>query len=158
MIELYVENMMDISDYALHPSPGRESILIHLRQPFSKDFQNLSAKISRRTLDGAKVTLKQVEQTDSVLVKNLHPGTTPDLLTLYFENKGGGNVKVKEVTMLSEGTAKVSFVSYDSVDSVLDHPHKLEGADLVVKPYFDFLQPAQSFNIASLCSWRPRCE
>lgn len=77
------------------------------------DFQNLSAKISRRTLDGAKVTLKQVEQTDSVLVKNLHPGTTPDLLTLYFENKGGGNVKVKEVTMLSEGTAKVSFVSYD---------------------------------------------
>ncbi|XP_010739267.3 uncharacterized protein parp10 isoform X1 [Larimichthys crocea] len=146
MIELYVENMMDISDYALHPSPGRDSILIHLRQPFSKDFQNLSAKISRRTLDGAKVTLKQVEQTDSVLVKNLHPGTTPDLLTLYFENKGGGNVKVKEVTMLSEGTAKVSFVSYDSVDSVLDHPHKLEGADLVVKPYFDFLQPAQSLT------------
>ncbi|TKS88659.1 Poly [ADP-ribose] polymerase 10 [Collichthys lucidus] len=146
MIELYLENMMDISDYDLHPSPGRESILIHLRQPFSKDFQNLSAKISRRTLDGAKVTLKQVEQTDSVLVKNLHPGTTPDLLTLYFENKGGGNVKVKEVTMLSEGTAKVSFVSYDSVDSVLDRPHKLEGADLVVKPYFDFLQPAQSLT------------
>lgn len=40
MIELYVENMMDISDYALHPSPGRESILIHLRQPFSKGALN----------------------------------------------------------------------------------------------------------------------
>lgn len=29
---------------------------------------------------------------------------------------------------------------------VLDHPHKLEGADLVVMPYFDFLQPTQSLT------------
>uniref|UniRef100_A0A8C4H1K1 Poly(ADP-ribose) polymerase family member 10 n=1 Tax=Dicentrarchus labrax TaxID=13489 RepID=A0A8C4H1K1_DICLA len=146
MIELYVENMMDVNDYTLYPSPGRDTILIHLSQPLSKDFQNLSAKISKRTLDGAKVTLEQIEQTDSILVENLHPGTTPDLLTLYFENKGGGNKEVKEVTMLSESTAKVSFVKYDSVGPVLDQPHKLEGADLVVKPYFDFLQPTQSLT------------
>ncbi len=77
------------------------------------DFQNLSARISKRTLDGANVTLEQIEQTDSVLVENLHPGTTSDMLTLYFENKGGGDQNVREVTMLSEGTAKVSFVNYD---------------------------------------------
>lgn len=77
------------------------------------DFQNLSAKISKRKLDGASVTLEQTEQTDCVLVENLHPGTTADLLTLYFESSRGGNQKVKEVTMLSEGTAKVSFVSYE---------------------------------------------
>lgn len=59
------------------------------------------------------MTLEQIEQTDSILVKNLQPGTTPDMLTLYFETKVGGNPKVKEVTMLSEGTAKVSFVNYD---------------------------------------------
>ncbi|XP_074470025.1 protein mono-ADP-ribosyltransferase PARP10 [Sebastes fasciatus] len=149
MIELYVENMMglNVPDSAtLYPSPRRDLMLIHLSQPFSKDFQNLSAKISKRKLDGAEVTLEQVEQTDSVLVENLHPGTTPDLLNLYFESERGGNQKVKEVTMLSEGTAKVSFVNYASLGPVLDHPHKLDNADLVVKPYFDFLQPAETLT------------
>lgn len=75
------------------------------------DFQTLGTRVSRRTLDGAMVTLEQIEQTDSVLVENLHPGTTPDLLTLYFESKRGTNQKVKDVTMLSEGTAKVSFAN-----------------------------------------------
>lgn len=146
MIELYVENMMglNVTDYALQPSPGRDFILIHLTQPFSKDFQVLSTNISRRKLDGAKVTLEQIEQTDSVLVENLHPGTTPDLLTLYFESTRGGNTKVNEVTMLSESTAKVSLSSYESVDSVLGRKHKLDGADLLVKPYFPFLQPPES--------------
>ncbi|XP_071355865.1 protein mono-ADP-ribosyltransferase PARP10 [Trachinotus anak] len=148
MIELYVENMMvlNVKEYTLYPSPGRDSILIHLSQPLSKDFQNLSAKISKRTLEGAKVTLEQLDQTDSVLVENLHPGTTPDMLTLYFESKRGGDQKVKEVTMLSEGTAKVSFVKYESLGPVLDHQHKLDGVDLVVKPYFDFLQPTESIT------------
>ena len=77
------------------------------------DFQDLSAKISKRSLDGAKVTLEQIEQTDSVLVENLNPGTTPNLLTLYFESKQGGDHKVKKVIMLSEATAKVSFVKYE---------------------------------------------
>lgn len=38
LIELYVENMMDMEeeDYTLYPSPGRDLILIHLRQPLSK--------------------------------------------------------------------------------------------------------------------------
>ncbi|XP_036949415.1 protein mono-ADP-ribosyltransferase PARP10 isoform X2 [Acanthopagrus latus] len=148
MIELYVENMLslNLNDYTLHPSPGRDLILIQLSQPLSKDFQKLSAKVSKRKLAGANVTLEQIEQTDSILVKNLHPGTTPDTLTLYFETKVGGKPEVKEVTMLSEGTAKVSFVNYDSISSVLKHPHKLEGADLVVMPYFDFLQPIQSLT------------
>lgn len=76
------------------------------------DFQILSAKISKRTLNGATVMLEQIEQTDSVFVENLHPGTSPDLLMLYFESKGGGQT-VKEVTMLSVGTAKVSFESHE---------------------------------------------
>ncbi|KAF3707726.1 Poly [ADP-ribose] polymerase 10 [Channa argus] len=146
MVELYVENMMglDGTDYTLYPSPGRDVILIHLSQPLSKDFQSLSARISGRALDGAKVTLEQIEQPDSILVENLHPGTTPDLLNLYFESTRAGNQRVKEVTMLSEDTAKVSFVSYESVDTVLGLQHKLEGVELVVKPYFDFLQPKES--------------
>lgn len=148
MIELYVENMMglNVTDYSLWPSPERDVILIQLSQPLSKDFQTLGTRVSRRTLDGAMVTLEQIEQTDSVLVENLHPGTTPDLLTLYFESKRGTNQKVKDVTMLSEGTAKVSFANRESLGPVLDHQHKLDGADLVVRPYFDFLHPTEGIT------------
>lgn len=78
----------------------------------SADFQSICAKISKRKLDGAKLTLEQVEQTDSILVENLHPGTASDALTLYFENKSGETVK--KVTKLSESTAKVSFTSFES--------------------------------------------
>ncbi|KAM4539814.1 protein mono-ADP-ribosyltransferase PARP10 [Odontesthes bonariensis] len=146
MIELYVENMMGLSmtDYILHPSPGTDFVLIHLNQPLSKDFQTLSTKFSKRRLDGAEVTLEQIEQSDSVLVENLHPGTTADLLTLYFESERGGRQTVKEVTMLAEGTAKVSFANHESVDFIVDRQHKLDDAELAVKPYFDFLQPAES--------------
>lgn len=77
------------------------------------DFQTLKTRISKRNLDGSEVTLEQVEQTDSVLLENMHPGTSPDLLTLYFEGERGGNQRVKEVTMLSEGTAKVTFAYYE---------------------------------------------
>ncbi|KAF7651343.1 hypothetical protein LDENG_00112090 [Lucifuga dentata] len=146
MLELYVENLMglDVGDYTLYPSPGKDLVLIQLSQPFFKDFQTLSAKISSRPLDGSKITLEQIEQTDCILVENLHPGTTTDMLTLYFESKRGGNQKVKGVTMMSESTSKVSFVDFEALVSVLDHPHKLDCTDLVVKPYFDFLQPTES--------------
>ncbi|XP_029977063.1 protein mono-ADP-ribosyltransferase PARP10 [Salarias fasciatus] len=145
MIELYVENMMGLNtqDYTLLPAPGRDLVLIHLSQAFTKDFQTVSAKISQRALDGAHVTLEQIEQTDSILVENLHPGAAPDLLSLYFESSRGGGQEVKQVVMLSESVAKVSFANYESVDTVVELPHRLDGSDLAVKPYFDFLQPTE---------------
>lgn len=144
MIELYVENTMGLEDYNLYPSPGSDLILIQFYEPLATDFQTLSTQISKRTLDGAQVTVEQVEQPDSILVENLHPGTTPDHVTLYFESSRGGNQDVKEVIVLSESTAKVSFCNYESVDAVLALSHKLEGAKLSVKPYFDFLVPVES--------------
>lgn len=36
------------------------------------------------------------------------------------------------------------FLFSTAVDAILDRPHKLNDAELVVKPYFHFLQPAQS--------------
>ncbi|XP_069372402.1 protein mono-ADP-ribosyltransferase PARP10 [Paralichthys olivaceus] len=146
MIELFVENKMGLNanDYHLYPSSGRDVVLIQLNQPLSEDFQTLCAKVSRRTLEGAKVTLEQTEQTDSVLVEKLNPGTTQELLMLYFESTRGGDQRVKDVTMLSEGTAKVSFVHHESLGPVLNQQHKLDGAELLVKPYFDFLQPTET--------------
>lgn len=146
MIELYVENLLDVSvpDYTLLPSPDNKLILIQLSQPLAQDFQKLSERISKRQLSGAVVTLEEVTETDAVLAENVHPGTTADLISLYFESQRGGGQRVKEVVMLSEGSAKVNFVCYESVSLILNRPHKLEGAELVIKPYFDFLQPKAS--------------
>lgn len=74
------------------------------------DFQILSSKISQRSADRAALTLEEVQQTDSVLVGNLHPSTGPEALSSYFE--GRGNQVVMEVTRLSESTAKVSFLHH----------------------------------------------
>lgn len=138
--EMYVENTLGVNleDYQLHFTPARDSVLIQLRQPLSQgdalilkmppecvqiglslialvgllDFQTLSAKISKHCLDHGSMTLEEMLQTDSVLVGNLHPGISPDMLSLYFESRGG-NQMVVDVTMLSEATAKVSFGDYD---------------------------------------------
>ncbi|XP_056154745.1 protein mono-ADP-ribosyltransferase PARP10 [Lampris incognitus] len=146
LVELYVENMMgiDVKDYTLYPSPGRDLILIHLCQPLSIDFQRLSTKISNKPLDGCKIILEQIDQTDSVVVENLHPGTDIDMLTLYFESKQGGDQRVKEIMMISERSAKVSFVNFNSVDHVLNRPHKLMDAELKVEPYAAFVQSIES--------------
>lgn len=142
-IEMYVENTLSLNleDYQLHFTPARDSVLIQLSQPLSEgdsfflkitppppkciqivislmalvvllDFQTLSAKISKHSIDEALMTLEEIQQTDSVLVGNLHPGTSLDMISLYFESQGG-NQMVVDVMMLSEGTAKVSFVDYD---------------------------------------------
>lgn len=58
------------------------------------------------------MSLEQMDQTDSIYVENLRPGVTADFLNLYFEKQVGGNT-VKDVTMFSEGGAKVSFASCD---------------------------------------------
>lgn len=38
MLELYLENLLglDVEDYTLYPSPGKDVVLIQLNQPFSK--------------------------------------------------------------------------------------------------------------------------
>lgn len=69
----------------------------------------LSDDVSKKCLNGAKVTLEQVESTDSVLVSNLSPAHTEDVLELYFGSSRGGGADVLGVSMLANGCAKVSF-------------------------------------------------
>ncbi|XP_061597665.1 protein mono-ADP-ribosyltransferase PARP10-like, partial [Cololabis saira] len=154
MVELYVENVVvDGEDYTLHRPAGSDVVLVQLRQPLSQDFQSLSSRISRRPLDGVQVRLERLDRPSSVLVRNLTPRTSYDLLALYFESeRGGGNVVtevtgvtgVTEVTELTQGAAKVTFASADAVDAVLDRLHRLSGADLEVTAYFPFLLPPET--------------
>lgn len=76
---------------------------------FVTDFEKMRSKVSKRALDGARLTLEQVECTDSVVVGNLTPDLTDDLLTLYFESSRSGGGDVTAVSRISQQLAKVSF-------------------------------------------------
>lgn len=150
LVELYVENMMgiDADDYTLYPSPGRDLFLIHLHQPFVKDFEKLRDKISKKPLDGCRITIEELKQADSILVENLPPNITTDTLTLYFESERCGKLEVKEVVMMTESIARVSFVNFESVERALKQKslklEELPDAEFTVKPYFLFPRPTGS--------------
>ncbi|XP_053468261.1 uncharacterized protein parp10 [Ictalurus furcatus] len=152
MLELYVENLtgVDTDNYTLYLSPGKDLVLIHLHQPAAEDFEKMRSKVSKRALDGARLTLEQVECTDSVVVGNLTPDLTDDLLTLYFESSRSGGGDVTAVSRISEQLAKVSFKDVQSVDRVLQKPHRLEQMDLIVKPYYSFLHSEEGASETSL--------
>ncbi|XP_050992247.1 protein mono-ADP-ribosyltransferase PARP10 isoform X2 [Labeo rohita] len=141
-VELYVENVTGLTcetDFILYPTPKKDMVLVHLKTPLGEDFQTLKDEVSKKTLNGATITLEQVESTDSILVANLSPNLTDDMLELYFESSHAGGADVLAVNMLANGRAKVSFKDLKSVDCVLQKSHNLEGTDLIVEPYFDFL-------------------
>lgn len=69
----------------------------------------LQDEVSKKPLNEAQVTLEQVESTDSILVANLSPALTEDVLELYFGSSRAGGADVLAVHMLANGRAKVSF-------------------------------------------------
>lgn len=69
----------------------------------------MRSKVSKRALDGARLSLEQVECTDTIMVGNLPPNLTDDLLTLYFESSRSGGGDVMAVNRLSQRLAKVFF-------------------------------------------------
>lgn len=76
---------------------------------FCTDFEKMCSKVSKRALEGARLTLEQVECTDSIMVGNLTDELTDDLLTLYFESSRSGGGDVTAVSRISQQLAKVSF-------------------------------------------------
>ncbi|XP_026144255.1 poly [ADP-ribose] polymerase 10-like isoform X2 [Carassius auratus] len=151
-VELYVENVtgMDCeTDFILYQSPNKDLVLVHLKKPLDKDFQMLKDEVSKKNLNGGKVTLEQVESTDSILVASLSPALTEDMLELYFGSSRAGGADVIAVSMLADGHAKVSFKDVKSVECVLQKSHHLEGTDLVVEPYFDFLHALEDQSSVS---------
>lgn len=78
-------------------------------------------KIKTKTLDGATIHAEQVHQTNSILVQNLAPSVSDDLLKLYFESKRGGETEVKEVVMIQDGMAQLSFEDLNGKILVVGH-------------------------------------
>ncbi|XP_073677920.1 protein mono-ADP-ribosyltransferase PARP10 [Garra rufa] len=152
-VELFVENITGMgceTDFILYPSPSKDMVLVHLKTPLDTDFQTLKDEVSKKTLNGATVTLEQVESTDSILVANLSPTLKEDMLELYFGSSRAGGADVLAVTMLANGRAKVSFKDVKSVDCILQNTHNLDNTDLVVQPYFDFLHAVEDQSPVSV--------
>ncbi|KAK3511872.1 hypothetical protein QTP70_027460, partial [Hemibagrus guttatus] len=152
LLELYVENLTGIESdsYTLFLSPGKDLVLIHLHQPATEDFEKMRSKVSKRALDGARLTLEQVECTDSIMVGNLTPDLNDDLLMLYFESSRSGGGDVVAVSRISQHLAKVSFKDVQSVNVILQKSHRLEETDLTVKPYYSFLHSENEASQMSL--------
>ncbi|MGH0138835.1 UNVERIFIED_CONTAM: hypothetical protein FKN15_045566 [Acipenser sinensis] len=146
MVEVFVENVtkLDSTGYLMYSSPRRDVVLVHFHKPLSEqEFRRLADKVRRRLLDGARIEAEQIERTDSVIVEDLHSTTTEDMLALYFENKRGGGEEVRDVTMVADGMARVTFEDWEAVDRILQRSHKLDGSNLSLRPYFDFLLPGK---------------
>ncbi|MBN3271310.1 PAR10 polymerase, partial [Polyodon spathula] len=147
IVELFVENVtkLDSTGYLMYPSPRGDTVLVQFHKPLSEqEFRRLADKVRGRLLDGARIEAEQIERTDSVIVEGLRSTTTEDMLALYFENKRGGGEEVGDVTVLADGMARVTFEDWEAVDRILQRSHKLDGRDLSLRPYFDFLLPGQS--------------
>ncbi|XP_062865340.1 uncharacterized protein parp10 isoform X2 [Trichomycterus rosablanca] len=141
ILELFVENLtgVDAGTFTIHQSVEKDLVLVDLQEPLAEGFQKVREKVTKKTLDGVSLSLEEVEYTDSILVENLPPSVSEDLLILYFESPRIGGGEVTAVSMSANGTAKVSFKDSELVNAVVQKPHKLEDTDLIVKPYYSFL-------------------
>ncbi|KAL4629917.1 poly ADP-ribose polymerase 10 isoform X1 [Arapaima gigas] len=151
LLQLYVENVTgaDSQDYNIYLSRGRDLALVHFHEPLS-DFQNVFSKIAQKPLDSAHIHPEEVEQTDSILVQNLPPGISEDVVMLYFESKRSGGGDVREVNIIKDGVAKVSFEDFNAVQQILGKSHRLEDSELTVQPYFNFLHTTEHMQAESL--------
>ncbi|XP_077865002.1 protein mono-ADP-ribosyltransferase PARP10-like, partial [Saccoglossus kowalevskii] len=104
-------------------------------------FQKIVQKVSERSLNGATLVVKPVTVTDSILILNLPENITKDKIELYFENQkksGGGDVE--EVTLDHEKhVSVVYFEDYQVVKSVISRQHVINGVELDVQPYYEYL-------------------
>ncbi|XP_053718390.1 protein mono-ADP-ribosyltransferase PARP10 isoform X1 [Synchiropus splendidus] len=142
-VELYLENMMGMSAFTLCLLSTSDLIIVHFHQPFTEDLPKLNEKMSKRSLQGANLTLEEIEQTDSILVEKLHPGTTSQQLLNYFKTHLNDGHSIVQVSLLSEDSATVSFVNFESVDAALNIPHQSGDMDVSIKPFYSFLQPTK---------------
>uniref|UniRef100_A0A670IU48 Poly [ADP-ribose] polymerase n=1 Tax=Podarcis muralis TaxID=64176 RepID=A0A670IU48_PODMU len=151
LVELYVERMLNCEsgDCSVFRSPRGNQALVQLPSPLSNaEFLALAEHVQSRPLDGARLALDWVEQTDSVLVQwGEGPGPSPlsqDLLELYFESKRSGGGPVRAIRLLAGATvAVVSFQNPAVVENVLQKTHRLQDHSLAVSPHYDFLEPPE---------------
>ncbi|XP_059496466.1 protein mono-ADP-ribosyltransferase PARP10 [Stegostoma tigrinum] len=143
---LYLEWISNRSSeqFTVRWDPDRSYVLVDFQEAVSvEDLEIMKMKAKNRSLQGAKLDIRQLPQTDRILVENLSPTDDKDILCLYFESRRRSNGgTVLDVTMLSGGRAIVMFQEWEAVERVLQKTQKLQGHELLVQAYYDFLQPS----------------
>ncbi|XP_053101054.1 protein mono-ADP-ribosyltransferase PARP10 [Hemicordylus capensis] len=149
LVELYVERLLkcDRAEYTLYRGGAGDQALVQLQQPLSPaEFLALAEQVQSRGLDGARLALDWVPQTDSLLVQSGGGRSlSPDVLELYFESKRSGGGPVRAVRPLRGGRgAVVSFQDSAVVERVLlQKTHQLQDSCLDLSPHYDFLEPRE---------------
>ncbi|GCB79371.1 hypothetical protein scyTo_0017879 [Scyliorhinus torazame] len=140
---LYLECVADCSSdqFTVHYGQDRIQALVHFKEALSAEaLEKMKRKAGSRALQGATINIEQLPRTDRILVENISPTDDKDILSLYFESRRSDGGSVLDVTMVSPGTAIVVFQEWEAVDRVLQKCQKLQDRELLVRPYYDFLQ------------------
>ncbi|XP_072024930.1 protein mono-ADP-ribosyltransferase PARP14-like [Amphiura filiformis] len=106
-----------------------------------EDIDYVIHKFTKRKLKDSFFKASRVQVSDSILVRNMKPGSSQQSIELYFESKkNSGGDCVREVRIFEDkNQAVVFFEDWKVVKRVTGRKHKLEGFSLKVKPFYDFL-------------------
>ncbi|XP_072024928.1 protein mono-ADP-ribosyltransferase PARP14-like [Amphiura filiformis] len=106
-----------------------------------EDIDHVIQNFRKRKLKDSFVKASRVQVSDSILVHNLKPGSSQQSVELYFEStKNSGGDCVREVRLFEEkDQAAVFFEDWKVVERVTKRRHTLEGFQLKVTPFYDFL-------------------
>ncbi|OCT75157.1 protein mono-ADP-ribosyltransferase PARP10 [Xenopus laevis] len=139
LLEIYLETLSNREDFTIWRSTDKTKVLVTFQEPLSDtEMESLSKRIVARPLHGASVCTEHVRATTEILVQNVGPKISADLLEMYFESQrrsGGGAVSA--VQMLTDKMAAiVSFIDHQVVGNVVRREHALEGCRLLTSPYY----------------------
>ncbi|KAL9974244.1 hypothetical protein ACROYT_G011259 [Oculina patagonica] len=110
-----------------------------------QDFGALFDKVKKDTrgLQGCKLELERVPICKCIKVSGLKKETSKDAIELYFESekKAGGN-RVIDIKREENSGDKALIIFHDpsSVQNVVKRSHVLDDKELVVEPYYPFLE------------------
>ncbi|KAM8966318.1 protein mono-ADP-ribosyltransferase PARP10 [Pelodytes ibericus] len=135
MLRLYMENMSEQENFSTTFSTDRTTALVTFQEALSDtDFYSMMQRVKARGLQGATVSVQRVRESSKVLVHNVAPHISSELLEMYFENRRSGGGRVHSLTM--HGTmAIVCFEEKDAAENVLKRTHTIQSSELHLSPY-----------------------
>ncbi|XP_044514292.1 protein mono-ADP-ribosyltransferase PARP10 [Gracilinanus agilis] len=145
LLELYVESLLSAEGHCQAlDSPRPDRALVQLSTPLSEaEFEELAARASEKTLNGAAVSLAWVPQARAVRIVRRDRPPDATLLQLYLENEcrsGGGALEGLRTLPRAQGTV-VTFQQWEVAERVLSRNHQLSDSELSIVPHYDVLEP-----------------
>ncbi|XP_077305871.1 protein mono-ADP-ribosyltransferase PARP14-like isoform X2 [Lithobates pipiens] len=140
MLNLLVENisgMNEDSDFQVERIPEKQCAIITFTCDI--DILRIVEKFSKNSkIRTCKMKVKPLEETSSIKVEGLPPGTSEDYISLYFENpKHGVPGSIEDTKAIpEEGAAQVTFSTVEAAKKVLGKKHRFGKTEVSVYPYY----------------------